>query len=423
MLLRFEVSNYGSILDPVELSMIAVDEDRAATRGFEHFSERVLTVAGIYGPNASGKSTVLEALAWLSFAVGASLRRWSDIVPRRPHRFGGGPDRPSTFEADFEVGGVRHSYRLEVVYGGVLYESLCSYPERRRRTLFEREGDEISFRRGLTGVGGIEQLLTPTTLALSAAVRLGSPVIGAAGKALWWMHALGPKRQGATLLLPPEYDPFAEALMGQLEDWETEPGPDIAMRDAYLELLRFADSEIDDVIVLSDNDPEPSNPRRRLRFVRNDAGEPVLFEFGQESAGTQAWFNLLGPAFGALRHGQVLLFDEIDASLHPRLSARLIELFQDPQTNPHGAQLIFTTHDTSLLGALNRDEVWFTEKAPGGATRLIALAEFGGDRVRRSLNLERAYLQGRFGAIPDVDQADLRIVVATALDVANTASD
>ena len=84
MLLRFEVSNHRSILDPVELSMIAVDEDRAATRGFDHLSERVLTVAGIYGPNASGKSTVLEALAWLSFAVRTSLHSWYRVRPPLP---------------------------------------------------------------------------------------------------------------------------------------------------------------------------------------------------------------------------------------------------------------------------------------------------------------------------------------------------
>ena len=102
--------------------MIAVDEDRAATRGFDQLSERVLTVAGIYGPNASGKSTVLEALAWLSFAGRTSLHSWYRFVPRFPHRFGDGPDRPSTFEADFEVDGVRHGYRLEVGDSAVLYE-------------------------------------------------------------------------------------------------------------------------------------------------------------------------------------------------------------------------------------------------------------------------------------------------------------
>ena len=88
MLLRFRVSNHRSILEPVELSMIAVDEDRSATRGFEGLSERVLTVAGIYGPNASGKSNVLDAMAWLSMAVTTSLRGWEDYIPRDAHRFG-----------------------------------------------------------------------------------------------------------------------------------------------------------------------------------------------------------------------------------------------------------------------------------------------------------------------------------------------
>ena len=120
------------------------------------------------------------------------------------------------------------------------------------------------------------------------------------------------------------------------------------------------------------------------------------------------WFGLIGPTLSALRSGRILLFDEIDASLHPRLSARLLELFQDPETNPYGAQLIFTTHDTSLLNYLNRDEVWLTEKSDSGATNSTALAEFGRDKVRRSLNLEKAYLQGRFGAVPEPDQFILR---------------
>ena len=87
--------------------------------------------------------------------------------------------------------GVRHGYRLEVDDSAVLYESLHSYPERRRRTLFERDKDVIEFRRGLTGTGGIQDLLTPTTLALSAAIRLGDPVIGAAGRAIAGIGALG----------------------------------------------------------------------------------------------------------------------------------------------------------------------------------------------------------------------------------------
>src|SRR5580704_17766676 len=107
MLLRFEASNFRSILEPVELSMIAVDQDRPAAREFYLLAERVLAVAGIYGPNASGKSNVVEAIAWLSAAVGRSLRTWDEFIPREPFKFADGPEKPSTYEVDMVVEGIR----------------------------------------------------------------------------------------------------------------------------------------------------------------------------------------------------------------------------------------------------------------------------------------------------------------------------
>jgi hypothetical protein len=190
-------------------------------------------------------------------------------------------------------------------------------------------------------------------------------------------------------------------------------------RSLALALLRLADLGIEDVEVVErvvDDDLLTSSSgsggpvvRRRLRFMHRAADEQRLpFDLEEESEGTMAWFALIGPTIVALRSGGTLLFDEIDSSLHPRLSARLIELFQDPETNPGGAQLIFTSHDTSLLNHLNRDEVWLTEKGTDGMTTMTALAEYGGDKVRRSLNLEKAYLQGRFGAVPELDQFVMR---------------
>ena len=412
MLLRFEVSNHRSILDPVELSMIAVDEDRFATRGFERLSERVLTVAGIYGPNASGKSNVLEALAWLSSAVGNSLRGWDESVPRDPHRFANGRDLPSTFDADIVVDGVRHGYRLEVDDSAVLYESLHSYPERRRRTLFEREGSEINFRRGLSGTSGTQKLLTPTTLALSAAIRLGDSSVALAGRALAGMSPLGVRRRWGPRFYRPIHHSSRRLFSTEGGGREPETFDTADRRTAALDLLRFADPLIDDVEVVERDERASVGPRFGLQFVHQVDEELVPFELDDESSGTQTWFHLLGPTLGTLQRGRILLFDEIDASLHPRLSARLLELFQDPKTNPHGAQLVFTSHDTSLLGALNRDEVWLTEKDSNGATQLVAVADFGGERVRKSLNLERSYLQGRFGAIPEVDQVTMREVLA-----------
>jgi AAA15 family ATPase/GTPase len=182
-----------------------------------------------------------------------------------------------------------------------------------------------------------------------------------------------------------------------------------------MELLRFADLGIEDAEVISEKLAVPGSAtrsfsRQRLRLIHRFADQPMPFELEEESAGTRTWVRLIGPMLYALRYGQILLFDEIDASLHPRLSSRIIELFQDPETNPRGAQLIFTSHDTSLLNHLNRDEVWLTEKGTDtdGATALTALAEYGGDKVRRSLNIEKAYLQGRFGAVPELDQGLVR---------------
>jgi energy-coupling factor transporter ATP-binding protein EcfA2 len=424
MLLRFEVSNHRSILEPVELSMIAVDEDRPSARGFDLLAQRVLAIAGIYGPNASGKSNVVEALAWLSMAVGRSLRTWDEFIPREPFKFGRGPTSPSTYEVETVVRGVRYAYRVDVDDSAVLFEGLYSYPERRRRVLFEREGLEIRFRRGLGVLAGTRELLTPTTLALSAAMRFDEAEVQPFGRDLAGIRVLGVRRRaawrgslgaGATGLSSTErlFDERGSSMQASLFD-DTDFAPFNA-RESALALLRFADLGIDNVQIVEDEDDDARlstqarrEPRRQLRLMHRVAEQELPFDLAEESAGTQTWFALIGPTLSALRSGRILLFDEIDASLHPRLSARLLELFQDPETNPHGAQLIFTTHDTSLLNHLNRDEVWLTEKGGSGATTLTALAEYGGDKVRRSLNLEKAYLQGRFGAVPELDQFTLR---------------
>jgi len=417
MLLRFEVANYRSILEPVELSMIAIDEDRPAARGFDLLTEQVLAIAGIYGPNASGKSNVVEALAWLSAAVRHSLRVWDEVIPREPFRFARGPESPSWYEIEMVITGIRYVYRLDVDDSKVLFEGLYSYPERRRRVLFEREDLGISFRRGLGSLAGTRELLTPTTLALSAAMRFDEPEVAAFGRSLASIQALGLRRPAPWRPYgrDAQASPSTERLFGEQESLFDDLGyGPYGGRGPALALLRFADLGIDDVRMVEDRDTGTRGAlgrprqRRRPQFVHRVAGQKVPFELSEESAGTQTWFALIGPALNALHAGTVLLVDEIDASLHPRLSARLLELFQDPDTNPKGSQLVFTTHDTSLLNFLNRDEVWLTEKGDDGATTLTALGEYGGDKVRRSLNLERAYLQGRFGAVPEIDQFTLR---------------
>jgi hypothetical protein len=418
MLLRFEVSNHRSILDTAELSMIAVDKDRASTWKFEKFDEQVLSVAGIYGPNASGKSNVIDALAWLSRAVRMSLLTWDEFIPREPFKFGIGPANSSIFEIEMIISDVRHTYRVELNDKEVLFESLYSYPERRRRVLFEREGITTKFRRGISGLSGTRELITPRTLALSAAMHFEVPDLREFARTLASIRSFGSlgrmtqRGQFGTFGLSREIW-FEDRQPKLFKDDDPESD---SSRNSALALLRFADLGIDSVQITEEPDEDGGQtsgsqrhgPRHLLRLVHRAATQDLPFDFLDESMGTRTWFNLIGPTLRALKNGQILLLDEIDASLHPRLSVRLIELFQDRQTNREGAQLIFTSHDTSLLNHLNRDEVWLTEKSASGATTLIALAEFGSDKVRSSVNLERAYLQGRFGAVPELDQLELQ---------------
>ena len=147
--------------------------------------------------------------------------------------------------------------------------------------------------------------------------------------------------------------------------------------------------------------------RRQPQLIHSSSEEAIPFDFSDESAGTQAWFALIGPVLRALEQGTIVLFDELDASLHPTLTSQLLRLFQQKSSNPRGAQLLFTSHDTNLLNHLNRDEVWLTQKDEDGATLFGALSDFAGERVRKSQNIELGYLSGRFGALPEVNRPDI----------------
>jgi hypothetical protein len=310
------------------------------------------------------------------------------------------------------IGDVRYEYSITLNQDRIEYEGLFHYPKKKRSRVFEREGRELTLQRGLGDLSGVRQLLTDRTLALSAAHRYGNPSISEFVVQLRRISTRGMARSG-DIRYP--WTRFRGGGGLPTDSWfdieRREPPSDIVTTDARREaiaLLRLADLGIDDVVFIEQPAHSPDRPPfRQPRLVHRTSSEQLEMDFESESAGTQSWYRLIGPLLTALRTGSLLLFDEIDASLHPTLSAQLISLFHDPSTNPGGAQLIFTTHDTSLLNHLNRDEVWLTEKRPDGSTRLGALAEFAGERVRKSQNLENAYLHGRFGALPDVDRADL----------------
>jgi hypothetical protein len=403
--------------------MVAVDQDRAEARPIPNLGESLLPLAAIYGPNASGKTNVVAALSWLRAAVRDSLRFWDDEIPIEPFAFADGRGRPSEFTIESVISGVRFEYVVELDWQAVRYEGLFHYPEKKRRRIFEREGTELKLQRGLGNLSGTRDLLTARTLGLSIARRFDEPLVSDFARDL-----LAAQTIGLRLRLLGRRPGFARHGFLTRRWFETPSDHDQltltgmddparltqADRTRALGLLRMADLGIDDVVfdeqeVVYAAGPDATQTRmqRRMRLLHRTGDERVPLDFDAESEGTRTWYQLIGPVLTVLKAGSLLLFDELDASLHPTLSVQLVRLFHDPVTNPLGAQLIFTSHDTSLLNHLNRDEVWLTEKTEAGATRLGALAEFAGERVRKSQNLEKAYLHGRFGALPDVDRTDM----------------
>ena len=143
---------------------------------------------------------------------------------------------------------------------------------------------------------------------------------------------------------------------------------------------------------------------KKLSFIHATSEEfPHSFEYKMQSKGTQTLISFLIPALEALAKGSLLVIDELDTSLHPDLTRAFVSLFGKAETNPSGAQLIFTTHDVTLLssGLLSQDEVWISEKDNGGASHFRPLTDF---KLRSRDDIERAYRNGRFGGVPASDE-------------------
>jgi len=402
MLRSFRVGNHRSIRDEVELLLMpAYDKSRPA-----------VPVAAIFGANGSGKSNLLDALRWMQAAVCDSFGSWRATadVPRLPFLLDpAAAAKPSLFATELLIDGVRHMYGFVVDDVRVIEEWLYSYPQNRKRVVFERDEGGwnfgVSIPRAKSDV--LRKLTRDNTLFLSVA---GHSDVDATKAAYEWFER-------SPVVTSPHLEFDEAAVARYLRASERQ-------RRLVVELVRAADLGIRDIQLKADAvvDPlrRPSGPELLFLHTEHD----VALTIADESHGTLAWLRLLVPTLIALERGIVLCVDEIDASLHPRLTARLIELFRSPKTNTRGAQLIFTTHDATLLGTsfgediLARDEVWFIDKSADGATTLFPLSDF---KPRKEESTERRYLGGSYGGIPSVFSDTLAIRLAQTAEWANAA--
>jgi uncharacterized protein len=419
-LIRFSVSNVRSFRDDASITFEAT---RMAEPGVAHqvpwrsdgSTLAILPVAGIFGANASGKTSLLRAMADMRGLVLGSFRHGDadTAVPRRPFRLDPAYTAlPSHFEVDVIVAGVRWQYGFDVTDTEVVAEYAYRFPKGRQSLVFERDGTSFQFGAGLRPVGKmLEKLTRHNSLLLSVA---GASNDSDLAPLFRWF--------GANLRL-------AEADSRGIRAARTAELIESPHRERVMALLRAADLGVTDVRRESADPEFVERMRRAVRIMNGTEGEPdgndadqfVVEDFvrlthcgpdgcaeldpSEESLGTLVWLGIIGPVIDALDSGSVMLADELDASLHPRLAEQLIRLFQDPVTNPRGAQLVFNAHNPVFLGdsadrPIGRDQVWITAKSNDGASHLTSLAEFS---PRHDEALGRRYLQGRYGGLPALD--------------------
>ena len=423
MLLEFSVTNFRSICERQTLSMVAsayfkeLESLNTFDAGTTERTPRLLRSAVLYGPNASGKSTVIEALDFMQDRVLHSQKESQagdeiDTVPFKLRASSRAED--SEFEIALVEQGVRYEYGFRCNRQRFTEEWLYAYPQGRAQKWFHRVFDAdrgkdaykfSSLFEGERKRQDWRDLTRSNALFLSTAIQLNNeqlrPVFG------WFQHRL--RVVASTTELNAGYtvnrckDKYEKTKVLDFMNSADLSIADIQVKETPLsaELL-----PTDLPAQLKDDLLQKLKGQQfmSVKFVHTDTetGEAVDFTEDEESDGTRALFAFAGPWLDVTENERVLVVDELDTSLHPLLVQHLVKLLHRTGTK---AQLIFTTHDTTLLSQklLRRDQVWFLEKDKSRATQLYPLSKFS---PRENEAVERGYLNGRYGGIPFLKDLD-----------------
>jgi len=424
-LLRFAAENHRSIRERQELSFAASTlKDRAdglipcdAVK-----SRAVVPAAVIYGANASGKTNMANAVETMQRMV-----LWSHVkggpgsgVPRQ--KFMLDPDwaeKPSSFEIDFVLEGVRYHYGFEATDRAFSSEWLYESPRAHSRKLFERQEQQFEFGRGLKGQNrSIARLARPNSLFLSAAAQNGHELLTRIYEYFQYMIFTGTHSKSHIEMSTPleseeidlEYADIDDRVIDFLNSIDTGI---CGFRRKLTVLSKRAGSSFRTLLDEGDNKfhvpPEfttgDARKTEELELAhRGKDGKEEYFPLDLESSGTLRMLAILGKVFMALDEGVPVIVDELDLSLHTAASEAVLRLFCSRELNRNGAQILATTHDTNLMKSdfLRRDQLWFAEKSKDGGTDIYPLTDF---RTRKDDNIELGYRQGRYGAVPSNDPA------------------
>ncbi|WP_373525354.1 ATP/GTP-binding protein [Nostoc sp.] len=419
MLVDFTVENYRSIKEPVTLSAVAqkqsdrhtsqsskrkrVKSDHEIAPGYhvEGWDIEILPVLAIFGANASGKSNVIQALDYLLLMMShgtqeaVKFQRTFKYAKLDPFKLDSiSAQKPTRFELRTLFDNNIYTYSVVINQNHIISENLdyALNTTKRTRRLFNRQWDEVSkkfiWKTGDYFAGSHNQLqdnIRENELFISILVKLKVDVIE---PFLRWLKIrfiginLGNEQHDITAITSLQ-------------------GTDSSMLNEVLEevltILQKFDTGL--LTIKIENKYDDPNDYNIFAIHNTHEGGLVAWLFDEESLGTQRLFSLVFLIVVVMKIGGLIIVDELGTNIHPNIVRSLIRIFQNPKTNPRNAQLILTSHDNTLQrnNLLRRDQIWFTQKRPDQSTELYPLTDF---HVRNDLAIDKAYLDGRFGAVP-----------------------
>jgi AAA15 family ATPase/GTPase len=410
MLIEFRVRNYSCFRDEQVLSMVASSDTLHPDNIIDPIlsgNPRLLRSVAIYGANGSGKTKLLEAFNFLDGFVSSSFLS-KPQARIHTHSFIFDEDSkklPSDFEVLFIKDNIKYQFGFSVDTKRVFHEWLYGWPNGRQSKFYERiwenEIKGYKYLWGDTLKGEKESIRKRTrenSLFLTAAAINDHPQLKTVYE--WFSPGLrGWKSNEVPLPIVAEIlkkEKYKNQLIKMLQaaDLSIE---DYSIKEEDLHITKNMPSEIKAII---SSIPEDRRKRFKVTMYHKLSNDQLVgLDLDAESEGTKRFFGICAAIIQALEDGGVIYVDELDASLHPLLSRAIIQTFHNPQVNCRNVQLIFNTHDTTLLDPdlFRRDQIWFIEKKQDYSSIVYSLAEFS---PRREEALAKNYLQGRYGAIP-----------------------
>jgi hypothetical protein len=385
MVLEIRLSNFFSLRDEVVLDLQAANLQTKKAKDLETNTfvckdERMLKTVAIYGANASGKSNVIKAIrACVQMILCSHNYNENTTFAFKPFKFGDA-NAPSRFMVRFMIDGIEYEYSFSMTNREIITEELHFYPNGRRAMVFtrnERKGplkkDIYSFKSVIRRPADVAANTSKKTLFISRASQMDREIAKRVFNFFsenFVLNYIGYNALSVTSLLNEN-------------------------KELFLKTLRIADSDIVDL------DSKALETQLKITTYHRSNPEIPFDFYAEESDGTQKLFNMMLTILDIIKGNKLLLIDEIDTSLHTKLIEYIVAMFHHSES----AQLIYTTHNTYLLDTnkLRKDQIFFVNKRADGSSDLYSLFDY--KDFRENMNLEKAYLQGNFDAIPYIDSS------------------